>query len=249
VLTLVPVLFLVIVGAAWSQQGHTFGRYVLPVQAIFLFCVAASVSAIARWATARAAVRVCVAALFAIAYLCITPTISQVANLREWYGHFYHHYDYGDPRNVAIAAYDGFKTPDFYRRLGEMPSGSAPIIEAPFTFEAPANVFAFFDLSHRQPVKMGMLHDLCLEGPYEGEVPRDPRFRFGEFVFLDDPRAVRASGARYLLLYREQLHSRPFVEGERCMARLQELYGAPIVVEPRLAVFDLRPGEKQPTLQ
>ena len=95
-----------------------------------------------------------------------------------------------------------------------------------------------------------MLSDVCAEavGPYTGEVPRDPRFRFGEFVFLDDPKSVRESGARYLLLYREQLHSRPFVEDERCMARLSALYGAPIEVEPRLAVFDLRP-ETQRKLQ
>jgi hypothetical protein len=40
----------------------------------------------------------------------------------------------------------------------------APIIEAPFTHEAPFNVFAYYATFHRQPETMGMLHDLCLDG-------------------------------------------------------------------------------------
>jgi hypothetical protein len=85
-----------------------------------------------------------------------------------------------------------------------------------------------------------MLHDLCLDGPYHGEVPKDARFRFRNFVFLDDRDAVRASGARYLLLHLDQLHGRPFTQAGRCLAALTKIYGAPIETDGRLAVFDLR---------
>jgi hypothetical protein len=94
-----------------------------------------------------------------------------------------------------------------------------------------------------------MLHDLCLDGPYYGEVPRDARFRFRNFVFLDDPEAVRASGARYLLLHRGELHGAPFREADRCMAALARLYGPPVDVDARLAVFDLRQAGGERKLQ
>ncbi|HEY2629918.1 MAG TPA: hypothetical protein VGI57_12375, partial [Usitatibacter sp.] len=126
VLTAFPILFLFIVGAKWTQQGHTFARYILPVQAMFLFCAALGVSSLARKVSARPMAGYAAAAIVAIAYLALAPTLRQVATLHEWYGHLLHHYDYGDPRNNAIVPYDGFRTPDFYRKLGAMPEGSAP---------------------------------------------------------------------------------------------------------------------------
>jgi hypothetical protein len=83
------------------------------------------------------------------------------------------------------------------------------------------------------------VHDLCLGGPYYGEVPRDPRFRFKSFVYLDDREAVAKSGARYLLLQRDQRNGEPFRQSEKCLDALKARYGEPIEVEPRLAVFDL----------
>jgi hypothetical protein len=89
---------------------------------------------------------------------------------------------------------------------------------------------------------MGMLHGLCLDGQLDGEVPKDPRFRFRNFVFLDDRDAVLATGARFLLLNRERLHGDPFVQADRCLAALTKIYGPPVDVDSRVAVFDL--GER-----
>jgi hypothetical protein len=248
---IVPVLVFALLGAAWTHQGHTFARYMFPAQVVFLLWLAIGVVELARVAARRPSARIEMAAgiVAAAAYLALNPAIRQVATLGPWYNHVYHQFDYVQRHNAAALQYSGHEAPAFYRTLAGMSEGSAAIIEAPFTYEAPANSLAFFRLFHRQPERIGMLHDLCLDGPYYGEVPRDARFRFRNFVFLDDPEAVRASGARYLLLHRGELHGAPFREADRCMAALARLYGPPVDVDARLAVFDLRQAGGERKLQ
>jgi hypothetical protein len=66
-------------------------------------------------------------------------------------------------------------------------------------------------------------------------------FGFARSFFLDDRAAVLATGARYLLLHRRRtsttVHSR-----RRTVAslRLKGIYGEPVEIDERLAVFDLR---------
>jgi hypothetical protein len=140
--------------------------------------------------------------------------------------------------------------PEFYHRLARMAPGSAGIVEAPFIWEAPYELFGYYATFHRQREWMGMLYDVCLVGDRVGEVPHDRRFRFRRFVYLDDVRAVKATGARYLLLHRrEPRHVGPHYDNHRCIEKLTPLYGAPIELDERLAVFDLRPDEPPPTLQ
>lgn len=251
VLAVVPVAVFLALGASWTHQGHTFARYVFPAQLIFLLWLAIgtieAIRVLSRKAGPRVEVTVAIAA--AAAYLTLNPAIRHVATLGPWYNHVYHQFDYVDRHNTAALQYAGYDAPPFYKELGKLPAGSAPLIESPFTYEAPANSLAFFRAFHRQPGRIGLLHDLCLDGPYNGEVPKDPRFRFRNFVHLGDREAVLATGARYLLLHRDQLHGRPFAQADRCLAKLSALYGAPVNVDERLAVFDLRPGGSARTLQ
>jgi hypothetical protein len=160
--------------------------------------------------------------------------------LGPWYGHVFHTYDYVFPHNRVALYHKGASPPDFYRKLGAMPPGTAPIVEAPFSFMAPYNPLAFYAQFHRQPETLGLLHDLCLAGQRFGEPPRDPRFRFRSFVYLDDRAAVLATGARYLLLHRQYLNDRRFEASDRCLAALKRIYGEPVEIDERLAVFDLR---------
>jgi hypothetical protein len=150
---------------------------------------------------------------------------------------------------VAQLAYLGYEPPPFYRKLDAMAPGSVTLIEAPFSLEGPVNDLAFLSLSHHQRELVGLIHDLCLDGPYDGEVPKDARFRFRNFVFLDDRDAVLASGARYLLLRLDQFHGKPFREAGRCLAALTRLYGEPVDLDSRLAVFDLHPAGASRKLQ
>ena len=244
-LAIVPVGLVLAAHAQWSQQGHTFARYVLPVQLILLFWASVGVTALARRSFAARAEPIAWvgSAALAAAYLAATPAIEQVSRLGAWYGHIYHHYDY-DPRyNLAAAQYRGHEPPAFYRTLAALPPGSAPIVEAPFSVIAPANPFAYYATFHHQPEKVGMLHGVCLEGPRDAEPPpRDRRLRFRQYLFLEDVAGVRQSGARYLLLHREQRNGVPFRQAERCIAALTRLYGAPVSVDSRLAVFAIAPS-------
>ncbi len=142
--------------------------------------------------------------------------------------------------NAWLHIYDGREVPRFYRELAALPAGAAPIIQAPFNFAAPFNDDAFYARMHHQPELEGFVHDLCLRGPYYGELPRDRRFRFRRFVYLDDRDAVLATGARYLVFQRERRNGEPFAESQRCLEALERLYGDPFEADARLAVFDLQ---------
>ena len=179
------------------------------------------------------------AVVLAVGYLALNPAIEQVRTLGPWYGHLYHHFDYVAADNRALRYYDRWQVPAFYRKLGAMPAGSITIIQAPFDFVAPYNPDAFYAQFHRQRELQGLVHELCLSGPYYGEVPRDPRFRFRSFVFLDDREAVKRSGARYLVLQRDLRNGEPFREADRCLEALRRRYGEPVEMDARVAVFDL----------
>jgi hypothetical protein len=247
----VPAAALTLLGAMWVQSGQNFGRYVLPLQPIVLFFGSVGAMSVVRSVIRgpSEAAAGSAAAILSAAYLWATPAIAQVATLGPWYAHLDYHWDYRVRWNAAKRGDPGFAPPQFYRKLARMAPGSAPIVEAPFTYEAPHNQLAFYATFHRQPETLGMIHDLCLEGERLGEPPHDRRFRFRKFVFLDDVAGVRATGARYLLFLRENLHGRPFRESGRCLDKLTRLYGPPAEIDARLAVFDLRPGEPQPELR
>jgi hypothetical protein len=251
VVGLVPVLAVMLLGASWSHQGHTFGRYVFPAQLVLLFWFSNGLVALVRAARGRAApgTEILAAAAIAGAYIAVNPAIHQVRTLGAWYGNLYHHFDYIYEHNRAARYFERATPPRFYEELRRAPPYSAPVIHAPFTFEAPFNLLAHYASAHRQPELVGFLHDLCLEGPRYGEVPRDPRFRFRRFVFLGDPRSVAASGARYLLLHNYSFHGEPFKRWPECLSALKRLYGEPIEVDSSVAVFDLQRPPATRTLQ
>jgi hypothetical protein len=240
---LAPFFAVIVLGGSWTHQGHTLARYVFPAQLAFLFWASAGIvdvgARVVPWRPRRA--RGAVAALAALSFLASTPTIRQVLTLGPWYGHLYYHFDYVAEDNRAARFLDGWPVPDFYRKLAAMPAGSVTIIEAPFQFVAPYNPDARLARIHRQHELQGFVHDLCLGGPYYGEVPRDARFRFRSFVDLGDRDSVAKSGARYILLQRDQRNGEPFKQAEQCLDALERRYGEPIAREPRLAVFDVRP--------
>jgi hypothetical protein len=251
-LGIVPVALVTLLGAVWAHQGQNLARYVLPFLPITLFFGSVGAVDLARRGfPARAQAAAWTASLMlAIGYLAGTPTIAYVATLGPWFAHLDYHWDYRYRWNFAKRHDPRFEPPAFYRKLAAMAPGSAPIIEAPFIWEAPENDFAYYATFHRQPETMGLLHDLCRGGPRIGETPpRDRRFRFRKFVHLGDADAVRATGARYLLLHRKPSNRLPFPEHDRCLARLEALYGPPLERDGRLAVFDLQPGKPPPTLQ
>lgn len=251
-LAVVPPATVTLLGAQYAHAGQNMGRYVLPVQLIVLFLGSVgAVSLVRAMARERAEGAAWIAmAILSSAYLLATPTVRQVATLGPWYAHLDYHWDYRYRWMVYKRGDPASEPPAFYLKLGRMAAGSAPIIEAPFVWEAPYNPLAWYANYHRQPETFGMLHDLCPAGDRIGEVPsRDRRFRFRRFVFLDDVDSVRQTGARYLLLIRDLPHRRQFPQKHHCIDKLTSLYGAPIEMDSRIAVWDLKPGDPPPKLQ
>ena len=215
-----------LIGATWVQEGQNLARYVLPLQPILLFAASLGLVSLVRTAAGRrAGLAAWVAAAMASFGFAITvPTVEQVARLGSWYAHLDYHWDYRVRNNEAKRGDPAYTLPAFYAKLSRLPPGSTPIIEAPFAHEAPFNNLAFYATFHHQPERFGMLRDVCRPDKRQGEVPsHDPRFRFKMFVFLQDVEAVRNSGARYLVLERQDPHGRPFPESDRCLAALERL--------------------------
>jgi hypothetical protein len=194
-----------------------------------------------------------VSLVLSAAYLVATPAIAYTATLGPWVAHLDYHWDYRYRWMVAKLRDPAYEPPEFYRRLGRMAPGSATVIEAPFIWEAPYNRLGIYATYHQQREIFGMLYDLCLQGQGDrvGEPPPDDRrFRFRSFIFLNDVAAVRKTGARYLLLQRGPIrHVGPTYDSERCLAKLTGLYGAPVEIDSRLAVFDLRPEDGPPKMR
>jgi hypothetical protein len=246
----IPVALVTLLGAVWAHQGQNLARYVLPLLPITLFLASVGAMDLARRvlrAHAERAAWIACAAL-AAAYLASTPAIPYVIGLGPWFAHLDYHWDYRYRWNVSKFRDRSYDPPDFYRKLARMEPGAAAVIEAPFVWED--TVIPYFTLYHRQRVTLGTLHDLCRSGMRIGEpAPGDRRLRFRRFVFLGDVGAVKATGARYLLLHRKPSNRLPFVEHDRCLESLVRLYGPPVERDARLAVFDLQPGRPPPTLQ
>jgi hypothetical protein len=239
---LLPVLAVLLLGAHWTHQGHTFSRYVFPAQVLLLFWFAYGAVTMVRLLARRKVMvlEMSVAVAVAGAYLAYGPAIRQVRSLDAWYAHFYFHFDYVRAHNVLAEYWKDSPPPTFYRVLADLPRGTAPVIQAPFVLAAPTNRLAKYAQHHRQREYAGLLHDLCLDGPYYGEYPKDGRLRFRSMVFLDDPVAVRATGARYLLVHRDIVPGESFAAYDKCVAALTRLYGAPVDVDDRVTAFDLR---------
>ena len=241
-LSVVPAIFLTITGAVWIFAGGAFLRYQLPLLLLVLFFGSVGAVGIARALFRRrpeSAAWIAAAACSA-GYLLGTPAIAQVAKLGIWYAHMDHHWDYRY-RWIDYKRPDPSQDPpDFYRQLGAMPPGKAGIVEAPYVWEAPLNPLAYYSTYYHQPEWFGMLYDLCKSGDRLGEVPKDRRFRFRRFVFLDNPSAVRATGARYLI-YMPNVPTRFSPQDPaRCIARLTQLYGEPMKRDERTVVWDLK---------
>ncbi len=241
-LVAVPILVVLVARGMWTIFGHTFGRYVFPVEVILLFWVALGIDTVARVFADRHSVPggAWLVAAVSAAYVASVPTIGLVARNPQWFGHMVHHLDYRAEHNLLEYYFASAPLPEFYRSLPDRGSESPAFIEAPFDFMAPTSLFAQYARSHGQPALEGFVHRLCLEGRYHGEVPADPRFRFRSFVDLADAQAVRATGARYLVFFTDRRWGEPFRESQRCLQALEGRYGKPTRRYATHVVFELR---------
>jgi len=124
---LAPVLAVMVLGAQWTHQGHTFGRYVFPAQVLLLGWFAYGCVTIVRTLARRRvmALEMSVAVAIAGGYLAYGPAIRQVRQLDAWYAHFYFHYDYVRSYNRLADWWAKYPPPRFYRVIADAPRGSA----------------------------------------------------------------------------------------------------------------------------
>jgi hypothetical protein len=126
--------------------------------------------------------------------------------------------------------------PAWYASLRAEP-GDFAIVEAPLR-NAPSLVpYHVYQRVHGRPVRIGFLGALAEPRNPDEFALDDPRVGFRGFVDLGDAKALRASGARYLVLHRDL--SDGLGVGRAAGAFAQQL-GAPVYEDARLVVFVLR---------
>jgi hypothetical protein len=145
----------------------------------------------------------------------------------------------------------GFVPPPFYARLAGEPKGSERLVEAPWLFAAPGNLFHCDQSVHHQEMRIGFVGGV-FDGagtsglPRPGELPiraQPRRYRFRSFVHLDNPQDVRSSGATLVILHKmieKEMTSAATASGlgiEPWLERYRATFGPPVYEDDWMAVF------------
>ena len=143
------------------------------------------------------------------------------------HGSFAAHPDFMDP------PLDAPEVPAWYAQLRDEP-GDFAIVEAPIRNSPSLVPYHAFQAVHGRPVRIGFLGALA-QNPDEFALA-DPRVAFRTFVDISDAAALRAAGARYLVLHRDLGDG---LDVARVTGECARRFGAPVYEDARLAVFAL----------
>jgi hypothetical protein len=132
----------------------------------------------------------------------------------------------------------------FYTELGRQPAASLRLLEAPWYYEWHYNPYPFYQRVHRQRVAIGFVKS---EPFPSGELPAfDRRFRFSNFVHLQDRHDICAHGIDRVVLHKDlqrELGKPADRDFSQDMARLipeyRRDYGPPVFEDDTLVVFDM----------
>ena len=226
-----------------AEVPRVFARYVAFALPFALLCLALALAELGRLRVAGRAWPLPLAAgAFLVAALTATGPLPVAYSMPD---NFTAHPEYLDPAApTSVPA-----VPGFYQRLRDEP-GDFAIVEAPLRNSPDLFPYHVYQRLHRKRVRIGFVGSL-LDPPDADEFPLDPdRAAFRTFVDVASPEALRASGARYLVMHRD-LGQELGLPGLRfdlqpAIDAYARRFGPPVYEDPLLAVFLLPPPDGPP---
>jgi hypothetical protein len=220
-------------------------RYALFLLPVMILALAIGLRRIGGWLrSVRPAAVVCWAA-----WLIVTAKLGPLG--RTYYApngftnhaafQYYPYFD--DPRN-AYMRHLSRPVSAFYTEMGRLPASSLRLLEAPWYYEWHYNPYPFYQRVHRQRVAIGFVKS---EPFPSGELPPfDRRFRFSNFVHLQDRRDICAHGIDRVVLHKDLQRelgkpaNRDFSEDmARWIPEYRRDYGPAVFEDETLVVFDM----------
>lgn len=248
--TLLAMIAVSLVGAAYVREGPVFLRYLVGLLPFFLACVALGVSSLAdgcaRLLALPPASRPMLAAT-AIPLLALAgPMTGWPLRDSQFVTHLNFHFHYDPTRNAIVRYLDQWYVEEPY--LAEIaaahPDGDAVIVYAPWHLESFYNALVLDQAVHGQRLRVGFVGGVCGTRLYGEVAPGNPGMRFENFVFLEDLLTGRRS-ADYLVLRKRHMDpdARPIeLNFQECERRARDAFGEPWRESDYTLVFSLRRG-------
>ena len=223
----------------------TLARYALFLLPVMILVLAIGLRRIGDWLGAARPV----AGVIWATWMIFTFTLGPISRIYYAPNNFTNHalfqyYPYFDERNAYTQSLS-LPVPPFYFELGRQPASSLRIIEAPWVYAWHYNPYPLYQGVHRQRVVIGFI---AKSPPFpSGELPPfDRRFRFSNFVHLEDRHDVCAHRIDRLVFHkdlRRELNQPDNEAFPRDLARFipqyRRDYGPPVFEDDTLVVFDL----------
>ncbi len=240
-------LALVATRPLWSFMPLSLARYLLPFLPLLLLAVAVGAVRLAhRIATppspARRAAALAVALLPGLALGSQSPLFEILRRPGGHALHLVHYFDFRPAMNPYVPYLEGIPFSPFWAGLAAYPRGSLRVAAAPFYFESYDWDAPRWERKSGQTVLPGFLNGLCVEQRW-GEVPPDPRFRFGNAVHLADRAQLARRGIDYVVWQKPYLRPRDgqFVplggDTAFCERVMLATFGTPVYEDGNLIAF------------
>lgn len=244
-LTLVIILMM---RPAWIHHSMIFGRYLLPAIPLLLLAVVTGTirlaDAIARqmWPMRK----IMAAMIFLLPLLALATQSPLWEILRRPNSNLTHpvfFFDFRPDKNLFRERFnDTVPLSPYWSHLATLPRNSLRIAVAPFHYESYDWDAPRWERISRQTIIPGYLNGLCVDWRL-GEVPKDPRFKFRNAVFLSEATSIAAHDIdriAYQKPYPQRNDGVPVTVGEdtaNCEAVLRVRFGPPRYEDDTIIVF------------
>lgn len=248
---LLTLLALVATRPMWSFMPLAVARYLLPFLPLLLLAVAVGTVRLARGiatpaSPSRRAAGFAVALLPCVALASQSPLPEMLRRPNAQILHLAHHFDFRRERNPTLPHLEAIPLSPFWSRLAAQPSGGMRVAVAPFYFESYDWDAPRWERLSGRTVVPGYLTGLCMDQRW-GEVPPDPRYRFGNAVHLAEGARLARRGIDYVVWQKPYMRMRngePLpIGGDTawCERVLFATFGTPAYEDDVLIAFRIPP--------
>jgi hypothetical protein len=242
-------LLVVATGPMWSHLPVTVSRYLLPFVPLLLLAVAAGAVRVAEHIAVpptptRRALSLLAMALPIVALAVQSPLAHLLRRPNSHTQHLVNYIDFRPDWNPYLPQFEAVPLSPFWASLAARPAGSVRIAAAPFYFESYDWDAPRWERLSTQTVLPGYLTGLCVTRR-GGEVPRDPRYRFGNAVHLADDAALAAMDIDYVAWQKPyRLNVAGHIETigadtAGCESVLRDRFGPPAYEDSHIIVFSV----------